>query len=380
VEVVVTDPNRKIIVDGVEFREILHFPRIFRSVLSALQPPRLVIALFMILLLVSLGRLWDGVTGDRCNAFPTLTTVASGGFSTTVQGVYSLSPTRMLSGMRTLVVDLPMGMWSEHKIFTIVFGLLFVLITAVGGAAIARMTAVHTATHRRLSVRDAMRFSFTRWVRMVLAPLIPFIAATIIGLIVVVMGVLMLVPVLNIIGGMLYIIALLLGLLFVFLLLVYVLAFVMVVPALAVEDCDGADAQQRAYGYVLSKPLHMVSYIVLGVIGLALGFFVVSTFATAVLHVTPALYSTFQGENPSPAFAVTQGVSVFGTPTVTAEDVEAKWHHATAGWFINLWQILIISIVWAYVVSYFFSASTTIYLLMRRACDGQDIEEIWEAS
>ena len=150
----------------------------------------------------------------------------------------------------------------------------------------------------------------------------------------------------------------------------------MVVPAMATEDCDGADGQQRAYGYVLSKPLHMVGYLLIALIGLALGFFVVSLFATPALNLTPALYGYFWPENP--ALAPATVVTVFGAIPMTPEEAGANWHQTASGWFINLWQTLIISLVWAYVLSYFFSAATTIYLLMRRACDGQDMEEIWE--
>jgi hypothetical protein len=44
---------------------------------------------------------------------------------------------------------------------------------------------------------------------------------------------------------------------------------------------------------------------------------------------------------------------------------------------VGFWQGLIIMLVAAYIIAYLFSASTMIYLLMRRACDGQDIQEIW---
>ncbi len=36
-----------------------------------------------------------------------------------------------------------------------------------------------------------------------------------------------------------------------------------------------------------------------------------------------------------------------------------------------------VDLVAAYVVAYIFTSATMMYLLMRRACDGQDIEEIW---
>ncbi len=371
------DPNRRIIVDGVDFRELFHFPRIFTAVLAALQPPRLLIALFMVLLLVSFGRLWDGVTGQE--AFATATELAGRSFAGITSAIMAMSLGSLMLHLGRLFVELPAIVWSEYKTFSIIYGLLFVFIMAVGGGAIARMAAINVSSHQRLPVRQALKFSMTRWVRLFIAPLMPLLAVAVVAGIIMLMGVLMLVPVLNIIGGMLYLVALLLGLLIAFLLIVYALAFLMVVPAMATEDCDGADAQQRAYGYVLSRPLHMVGYLLIALIGLTLGFFVVGLFATGVLNITPALYGVWTEDNP--AMVATGMADIFGTERISPEDVEnARWHHVAAGWFINLWQTLIIGIVWAYVVSYFFSAATIVYLLMRRACDGQDIEEIWQGN
>ena len=32
----------------------------------------------------------------------------------------------------------------------------------------------------------------------------------------------------------------------------------------------------------------------------------------------------------------------------------------------------------AYVLAYYFTAATKVYLLLRLSCDGQDVEEIWQ--
>jgi hypothetical protein len=53
------------------------------------------------------------------------------------------------------------------------------------------------------------------------------------------------------------------------------------------------------------------------------------------------------------------------------------WHSRWAASAIAFWQALVLCLVAAYVFSFFFTASTKLYLLMRRAVDGQDIEEIW---
>ena len=54
-------------------------------------------------------------------------------------------------------------------------------------------------------------------------------------------------------------------------------------------------------------------------------------------------------------------------------------HSQLAAWFVSFWQTVVVCLVAGYVFSYYFGASTIVYLLMRRACDGQDIAEIWQA-
>ena len=63
----VVDPAQRIVVDGVDFASVVHFPRILRSVTSAIRPPRLAVALLMVVLFVAAGRTWDALTEARGN-------------------------------------------------------------------------------------------------------------------------------------------------------------------------------------------------------------------------------------------------------------------------------------------------------------------------
>jgi hypothetical protein len=43
-----------------------------------------------------------------------------------------------------------------------------------------------------------------------------------------------------------------------------------------------------------------------------------------------------------------------------------------------LWQTVVVCLVAGYVFSYYFSASMVVYMLMRRVCYGQELDEIWQ--
>ena len=55
------DTEKRIVVEGVEFAQLVQFPRILRAVTAAFQPGRLALGLMMIVVLMTAGRVWDSV-------------------------------------------------------------------------------------------------------------------------------------------------------------------------------------------------------------------------------------------------------------------------------------------------------------------------------
>ncbi len=53
------DTDRRIVIEGVEFAQLVQFPRILRAVTSAFQLPRLLLGLLLVAAVVTGGRVWD---------------------------------------------------------------------------------------------------------------------------------------------------------------------------------------------------------------------------------------------------------------------------------------------------------------------------------
>lgn len=389
------EQSRRIIVEGVDFRQLFQFPKLFRAIPSALHPPKLLIALFMVLLLVAAGNIWDAASAARADRlvqsengtadaalpaklhvgpFQTASTFVIVNVEQLAWSTLHLSPNGVRQALTNIVYRMPSTLWADHKLFTIVYGLFALIVLAIGGGAISRMTAAEFAGHERVRAREALRFSMTNWPRFVLAPLLPLAGVIVLAVLILLLGVLSNIPVLDVIAGLLYIIALFLGFLVAFLLIGYVAAVPMIVPAIACENCDAADAQQRAYAYVLSKPLHWLGYALLAAVALALGFLLVSLFAWATLNLTAGIFSAGTG---SPAADTAGGYGLFEL-FLRAEPISPEGAlNQTTAWLIGLWETLVLGLVAAFVVSFFFAGSTVLYLLMRRASDGQSIDEIW---
>lgn len=456
---------KRLIVDGIEFPQIVQFPKILGAVTSALQPSRLIIGLLMVVALITFGRIWDavatpgvhpdGLDAPRWNSetdgrthqmvlrgalseFATprplneadnrvdletdgvLTEIASGfgekrsaltddrarenfdrqyaatlarindsrplgtfeasamhaarSLHQVIAGVLALNGGMVLGSAERLFVTLPSVLWNHHPWFLLLYGIIFMVVFTLGGGAIARMQAMQTATQRRLRLGEAVDFALAGWFRLLTAQLWPLILTGLVIVVLMAMAVLLRVPVLDVIGGLLYGVALAFGFLAAFLLIGYAVGSPLLVPAVACENGDGLDAMQRAYAYVVTRPLHLLFYWVVALVGLALGFVLVSLFAVVMLNLTAEVFAWVSGH---PALSVTGDFRMFDLSHST-DPVAGSWHERWTASGITFWQTVVVCLVAAFVFSYLFSAATVVYLLMRMASDGQDLEEVWQ--
>ena len=83
----------------------------------------------------------------------------------------------------------------QHTVYFVLFGILFLIVWAIFGGAIARIAAVHVAREEKLSIRHALRFSSGKFLSFVFAPVIPLVIILFVGLVVAFGGLLVNLPV-----------------------------------------------------------------------------------------------------------------------------------------------------------------------------------------
>jgi hypothetical protein len=195
-----------------------------------------------------------------------------------------------------------------------------------------------------------------------------FVAA--ITIVLMVMGLVLLnIPWLNLIGGLLYGISLLLGFLIAMIAVGYAACFPMLIPCVVAENCSGGEAIQRSYAYVLTRTIHFAGYLFVLIVSLVLGFLVVRLVTNLTLDLTANLIGTWTFNSSLQSAGALKDSAV---PLVSN-----AWYESAAGWLINVWETMLYAIMIGWVFSGFFSTSTMLYLLMRRACDEQDTRDIW---
>ena len=293
---------------------------------------------------------------------------------TVAAGVLRFEPGTAFSGVRQLFVDLPLGVWRQAPFMASIFSPLLLAVWAIGGGALSRMAAMFVARGERATVRTAVGFAREAWGSLLLAPAVPLAAAVVALIPAMLAGPLLLVPGLDLLGGVLYGPAVLASVLAAVLLLGLAIGAPMVTAVIAVERCDAIDAAQRPYAFLFKRPVHMAGYLAVAILTAALTYLVAAGIAGVALDLAASAASV-AGSSAA--------VEAAGGPPLLEPDrgraaSPSGGTAAVAAMFVGLWRELLLLLVAAAVVSAWASATTAAYLLLRQAADGQDPEEIWE--
>ncbi|MCE9555574.1 MAG: hypothetical protein K8T91_19675, partial [Planctomycetes bacterium] len=201
------------------------------------------------------------------------------------------------------------------------------------------------------------------WLDYFTAPLYPLLGVMLLTLLVMVLGVVARIDVGAFVAAVFWPLALLAGLLMAALLLGLFFGWPLMFSTVSVEGNDAFDALSRSYAYVFQRPLHYLFYgLVAAVLG-TLGYFLVAFFSEAVIHLTTWAASWGSG---NARMSVLTG---FPDPTKIASDSYAVSIFA-------FWHALVRLIAAGFAISYLWSATTAIYLLLRRDVDAAEMDEV----
>jgi len=291
-----------------------------------------------------------------------------------------IKPDSSVDALVGMCVLVPGWLAIEHTLFFIVFVLGKLLLVALFGGAIGRLAALEACRDQRGSVLDGLRFARDRYPWLVVAPLMPVAVAGALALLMALGGaVLFNVPVLDIIGGLLFGLFLLGGFVIALLLLGLVVGGHLLFPSIAIEGTDAFDAVSRVYNYVLGRPWRWLAYTLVTLVFGAITYLLLSLVVFATLAITQGLAGLLVSGllTSGEGFDAILGSPSFDnlTPTRTGENLPITT--LGAAWFIQLWVMLLAALLPVYTISYYFSAHTWIYLLLRRAADGTAFEDLY---
>lgn len=352
--------------------EDLLWPHLLSSVRLALRPAPVALGLLMSLLVLAIGDL--GALWGEAGWLEDLLRRVALDLGDLGSAIVSLSIFDTFNAVRALALTTPAESFSEYPVSATVLPLPILLVACLFIGAISRIVAVEYARGAFLRARQGMAFSLGHVGSIAGAQLGPWIFVGVIVLGMAVAGwALFTLPALNSVGALLYPLFILGALLAVMVALATFAGCPMLIPAVTCEGVDGLDSVQRVYSLVMANPARLIVYLlILGFIG-SVALFVFGLVIEGTLLVASTAASAWSGE---------QGELILRSTAVPAEP---------DGWFISLfsadptaprsivgvWTGLFGLIIAALMVSWYASASTLLFLLMRQATTGQERTEIW---
>ncbi len=406
------DEHKRVRVDGIEWRSMMPWLRLLDSFRMAIQPSKLVLAVALVLAVHLGGLLLDwvwlashvGGKGIAYGAQPYHALWASwiGGFRSILAaaiglnfGIASFLNTGsggVLGGVWGLAQS-PVAMVMRHPWYALIFLVWAFLVTALLGGAISRLAAVQACRGEAESAAGGLRFALGRAVWFVGGPLLPLVVlAFLCGLLVLGGLIFFNLPVLDIVGALLFGVSLLLGLVMAVILVGTLFGIHLIFPALAVEATDAFDADARAFNYALGRPIRFLVYEAVVVLLGALTYLLLAVvLAMAVWMTLSSLelgaFTNIEtskvaelGRNPERMTAIAEPVNPdYGLTRGWAPDElwEASPTAGIASWIVSGWLWLLWLLLPAYIVSYYFSSQTWVYLLLRKAADGMEYDDMY---
>ncbi|HEV7226690.1 MAG TPA: hypothetical protein VGN42_28540 [Pirellulales bacterium] len=234
---------------------------------------------------------------------------------------------------------------------------------ALFGGAITRRAALQLGREENIGMRAALHYAASKWGSYFAAPLLPLLGVAMAAVPVWLLGLVMRLDAGTLLAGILWPLALLAGFFMALLLLALLFGWPLMWPTISTEGTDSFDALSRAWSYVYHRPLHYLFYaVIVSVLGW-LGWLFVSTFADWVAYLPEWAASWGAGQ---------ARLAELSGDLETEPGALGRW-----GWsLIGFWNGCIRLAALGFVYSYFWTASTAIYLLLRHDDDGTEIDDI----
>lgn len=406
------------------------FTKIFKTFRMAIQPGKLIIAFLAIAALCLLGLLMDlnktvvtapGVTAaeigaspmagriisgfptelhcfvaapeetntfkerydgkeNRIGVFDALSRFCTARFNDAVGELLALDFTGVFIHLVMCVQAIVWAFW-HHTIYSIVFFAAAIVVTSMAGGAICRMAALQLASDERPGVVQGLQFGKQKLVHLICAPLTPLAIAAVLGFFITLLGAIGNIPYAGeLLVAVFLILALLLGFLIALVLAGAMGGLNLMFPVIAYEGSDSFEAINRSFSHAFARPWRMAFYTFVAAVYGAVCYLFVRLFMFLLLSVTHGFLRLGLWVSSSQVSSVNKLEAIWPTPNFMSlfgtTSIQLNWSEGAAAFIISLAVLIVFCCAAAFVISFFFSANTIIYALMRNRVDNTPIEEI----
>ncbi len=390
----------------------LLFPKVFQAFRIAIQPSKLIIAFLAVAVICVAGWLMDfnktvvttpgtqgketelqiyvttpdqlesyienaEENGERTGVFSTLSPFASGRFHGALYSIFRFN----IEGVAINIIDCfkaPIWALKYHYVYSIIFFAIILAVISIAGGAICRIAALQFARGEKPGLTEALRFGVTKFTSFFTVPLAPAGIIIFIGFFIFLLGLVGNIPwVGEPIMVIFMVLALIAGGLIAVVLIGAVAGFNLMFPAVVYDNADCFDAISRAFSYLFAKPWRMGFYTIIAAVYGAICYIFVRFFTFLLLCVTYfSLQLGILGDN-SKLTGIWLDKPTFLDLVVTPNWTALNGLELFGTFLVYLLLLAVVVLVTAFIVSFYFSANTIIYSLMRKAVDNTALEDVY---
>jgi hypothetical protein len=307
--------------------------------------------------------------------------------------------------LRPIIFFLSPGADSVSRFYFLTVLVWTLLTWSLFGGAITRIAAVQVARGEKIGLVEAVRFTLKRYVSYVTAPLFPLAFVGVLVLFMIVFGFFHMIPVVGdiLVSGLFWPVMIIFGLLMA-IALIGLVGWPLMAATISTEGTDSWEAVSRSYSYVFQKPWHFLWYTGVSLVYGAVVIFFVGFLGSFAIYLSKWGVSKtpwIERAGRDPSFLFVYAPTSFGWRTLLLDGARTEggvpvvqdgaidptaynayvgklawWNKVGAG-LVAFWVGLVFLLVLGFGYSFFWSAATIIYLLMRRSVDGADLDEVY---
>jgi hypothetical protein len=269
-------------------------------------------------------------------------------------------------------------------LYSLLAGLWALAVWAICGGAVTRTVAVDLACGERVPWGKLVPFVATRFRAYFAAPLIPLAVVAAVTAGSALFGLLLRADWSTVVAGLLWPCLLLAWAAMTLLLVGLLFGWPLMFPTISVEGMDSFDALSRSNNYTFHRPLHYLFYALVATFLGILGWWLVSNVAAAVIYL-PFWAASWGGGEPRIA-AIIQHAQVNEPSILTvlnagvagpAQTLPLSGAGKLGAGIIWFWVLCVKLVALGFLYSYFWTASTAVYYLLRRDVDATEMDEVY---
>ena len=272
-----------------------------------------------------------------------------------------------------------------HTVYTIVFLFIALLVVTVAGGAICRGAAMQFSKDDKMpGITPCVKFSLRKFISLFCAFLAPVILVASFGYVIILLiGLMANIPYAGeIILALSFVVVLFTGVIMAFVVVWALTGGTLMFGAMGYESSDSFDIVCKTFIYLRSRPWHFIFYSVVAAVYGAICYLFVRFLAYLTLILSRYFLTVIIWAKAGEAQTINKLDVLWPQPeffnlTGSSLDVVKRGTESFGAFVINLEILAVAGVVMAIAMSFYFSANSIIYCLLRKKVDNISLDEVF---